>query len=311
MIMKNSVLMTILLSALFVLTPVCAQKHRQSKYIRKYDVLQYLPDSCDGNPATFWRLIIQNNEDFRSTMEKFDNPKGSARKAKDKIDRAAGDMRFFRELHDQTQAEVELNEGVGRMMFGEGDRYGMTFSVSGAREWNAYTTPDGHVTVNLGLVERLKKDPDMLCGVVAHEVCHYMYRHHLIHEYKSLKKEKQNVIGAAFGAAGAAMLNGASAALGKPNENADEEIQGFFDKARKETEMARYKYSREEEAEADIAAYRFLEWIGTDPGKMIEALERINTDYLRNRDEKESDHPTTKFRIEMLKQLTPAPWRSK
>ena len=197
------------------------------------------------------------------------------------------------------------------MMFGDGEFYEMTFAMSGHPEWNAYCTPDGHVNINYGLVKRLQQDPGMLCGVVAHEVCHYMYRHMLVHEYKSLKKEKQNVLGAAFSAAGASMLNGVAAAAGKPNENADEEIQGFFDKAIEETELARYKYSREEEAEADIVAYRFLEWIGTDPGKMIEALERINTDYLRSGDEKESDHPTTKFRIEMLKQLTPAPWRIK
>ena len=293
---------------IIILIPVCAQKQKQSRYIKKYDVLQYLPNKSDGNPATFWKLIIDNNKEFKGTMAKFDNPKGSAKQAKEKIDKAVANMKSYREMRESTPADEELNKGVQKMMFGDGDNYGMTFSVSTNKEWNAFCTPDGHVLVNIGLIEVLKKDPDMLYGVVAHEICHYIYRHVLIHEYKSIKKEKQNMIGAAIGAAGTAIGNAAAASAGEQGEYGAEQYTSWYDTAREQSEMAKYKYSREEEAEADIVAYRFLEWIGVDPEKYIEAHEKINLDYLRGTDDKESDHPSTKFRIEMLKQLTPAPW---
>ena len=73
--------------------------------------------------------------------------------------------------------------------------------------------------------------------------------------------------------------------------------------------MFHYKYDREQEIEADIVAYRFLEWIGIDPAEFIMALERTNLDNLTGAGEKDSDHPSTEFRVGLLKQLEPAKYR--
>lgn len=289
---------------------VFAQKAKQNKYIKNYDVLQYLPEKTDNNPETFWKNITENNQEFRKNMEKFNSPKGSAKQAKNKIESAALRMKSARAMNRPTPEDEKLNNGNRKMVFSNGDDYGVTFGVSSDREWNAYCTPDGHVNINYGLIERLKKDPEMLCGVVAHEVCHYMYRHLLIHEYKSLKKEKQNMIGAAFGAVGTAIGNAAAASGGVQKDYSSDQYTSWFDTAKQQSDMARYKYSREEEAEADIVAYRFLEWIGADPNKYIEALERIDTGFNSSMDDSESDHPTIEFRVGMLRQLKPAPWRN-
>lgn len=37
------------------------------------------------------------------------------------------------------------------------------------------------------------------------------------------------------------------------------------------------RYSREQEIESDIAAYRFLQFIGADPNIMIRVLDKIAT----------------------------------
>lgn len=282
---------------------------QKGKYIKKYDVLQYLTTECDRQPSTFWKMIAENNTEFRNTMKKFDNPKGSAKKAKERVGNSADMMKSLRDMRDFTPAEEEQNAKVRKMMFGEGDNYGMMFGVSNDDEWNAYCTPDGYVNVNIGLINRLGRDPEMLCGVIAHEVCHYIYRHMLIHEYKSLKKEKQNMIGAAIGAAGTAIGNVAAASAGLDKDYSADQYTSYFDIAREQSELSRYKYSREEEIEADIVAYRFMEWIGANPMKYIEALARINLDNLTGNNGEKSNHPSTTFRMDLLRDLRPAPFR--
>ena len=287
---------------------VHAQKAKQNRYVKQYDVLKYLPEKSDNNPATFWKMITTYNGDFQNIMAKFNNPKGYAKKAKEKIDNAVSLMSISRNV--LSSEEKEMNAGIRKMMFGEGDDYGMVFKVDVEKqELNAYVAPDGYATVNFSLVERLKKDPDMLCGVVAHEVCHYLYRHALVNEYKAVKKATENMIGAAIGAAGTAIGNAAAASAGVQSNYGPEQYTSWFDKAREQSDMARYRYSREQEAEADIVAYRFMEWIGADPTKYIEALRTIDP-YDRNSNDKESDHPSTGFRIGMLQILKPAPWSS-
>ncbi|MBR5633683.1 MAG: hypothetical protein IKW78_00660, partial [Prevotella sp.] len=76
--------------ALFVAVNICAQQS-QTKLTRKQkkkvkianelDVLKYLPSNSDGKQITFWQAIVDNNDDFKTIMSKFDNPSGLAKQA--------------------------------------------------------------------------------------------------------------------------------------------------------------------------------------------------------------------------------------
>ena len=72
------------------------------------------------------------------------------------------------------------------------------------------------------------------------------------------------------------------------------------------TILSNYKYSREQEIEADILAYRFLEFMGVSPEDYIKALENLvenNYELLKYTDDKFSDHPFIMHRINILRML--------
>lgn len=284
---------------------VQGQTQKYAKYVKKYDVIQYLPPTCDKNPGTFWRAITENNHEFQQQMKKFDNPKGLAKKALQKIgDYSSGNTTM-------TENQRKLSTDIAKKMLGDGDNYGMVFAVSSDEEWNAYSLPDGRVYINKGLLNKLDYDEEMILGILAHEVAHYLLRHQLVHEYKSLKKEQQNNIGAAIGAVGTAVGNIAAASAGVDKDYGSEQYTQWFDSAKKQSTLARFKYSRDEETEADIIAYRFLEWTGHNPENYALALEKINIDYLITKDDKEREHPTTEFRVGVLRQIQSAPFAEK
>lgn len=64
----------------------------------------------------------------------------------------------------------------------------------------------------------------------------------------------------------------------------------------------RYKYSREQEVEADIIAYRFLEYMGLGGENYINALRAIGYENDAYYDDT-SSHPTTEFRVKLLEYL--------
>ncbi len=296
---------------LIILIPVTivAQKRKYEKYIKKYDVLQYLPAEKAGNPSVFWRCVVNNNPALNKYIDKILEPKGLFKKAVNEV--AA--MNVKNEAADRIAPKLEseeLDKDLHRAMLGDschGEK--IKFCVLNIDEWNASSTPDGHIYINYGLMKRLNFKDYLLAGVLAHEIAHYMLRHILIHRYKYLKKERENNIGAAIGMTGTAIGNLAAASAGVSNGSSEEQKQQYqqiWDNAKKQTAAFYYKYGRDEEIEADIIAYRFLEWVGIDPQKYIETLNMINLDSLTGAGEEDSDHPSTEDRVGILSQLKPA-----
>lgn len=164
-------------------------------------------------------------------------------------------------LIDQSLPKMDmgvLNEMLNAELLdaGENDEM-MTFCVLNDEEWNASCTPDGHVYINYGLIKRLGEKDELLFGVLAHEIAHYMLRHHLMHTYKTLKREKLNNVGAAIGMAGTAVGNLAAASAGVSagtSEEQSDQYQRYWDSAKHNTRLYKYRYGREEELEADIIA---------------------------------------------------------
>lgn len=287
---------------------VCAQK-KYEKYIRKYDVVQYLPERCDSNPSTFWRTIVNNNPVLKENIGKMTNPKGSMKEAMDKVQRINSENA----LRDQSLPKMDLgplNEMLNAELLDAGeDDPVMTFCVLDKEEWNAGCTPDGHVYINYGLVKKLGKSDEMLFGVLAHEITHFMLKHTLMHIYRTLKREKTNNVVAGVAVLGMGVGSMAAAGSGYYDPNMSQRYQDVLDGAKESTNMFYYRYGRDEELEADIVAYRFLEWIGIDPSNYIKALGLIDLDNLTGAGKKDSDHPSTAFRVELLRQLIPAGYK--
>jgi len=284
---------------------VTAQKAKYDKLIKKYDVLQYLPDSCDRSPVTFWKAVVNNNPLLNKNLEKFLNPKGSAREALDKVNSIR--LRAISEDSQLPKLDYkDFNENIHREILGNvSGTEQMSFSVLNNEEWNAFCSPEGHVYINVGLIKRLDSNNEMVVGVLVHEIAHYLLRHMLMHEYECIKKEKKNNLAAAIGVVGIGAANMVAASNGYYDEGQEQYYHEIVEGAKEWTRNFYYRYSREQEIESDICAYRFLEWVGDDPNLYIQALEKINLDLFTS-DDKDSDHPTIEFRTELLKKLQPA-----
>ena len=79
-------------------------------------------------------------------------------------------------------------------------------------------------------------------------------------------------------------------------------MRNFFDGVDDISHNYYCRYSREQEIECDIIAYRFLEFMGIDPMNYVSALKKLGTehDYLYS---KKWDHPTVTERINVLEAL--------
>ena len=133
---------------------------------------------------------------------------------------------------------------------------------------------------------------------------HYIIQHAYIHQWKSDKYENKNKIIAAVmsGLVAASDAYAVSQGAKVDTDSTSEYIENTFEEAAKDSYLYGFKYSREQELEADIIAVRFLEWIGLDPIIYIDTLKHLGTAYDHLITET-SDHPTTQYRIDFLSHL--------
>ncbi|MDP3937430.1 MAG: M48 family metallopeptidase [Deltaproteobacteria bacterium] len=148
---------------------------------------------------------------------------------------------------------------------------------------NAVAGPGGIIVIYQGLLDRTDS-PEALAGVLAHEMQHVARRHimriFLEHASSSV------LIAAATGEGGEALTFGLQNAM----------MLGFL------------RYSREHEAEADMAGFRMMEGAGIDPRGMIgffELLQKEESDAPPGMLTYLSTHPGTNSRIASLRSHLP------
>jgi len=174
-------------------------------------------------------------------------------------------------------------------------------------EFNASTYPTGFIAINTGLIEKL--DTMEIVAVVAHEIEHFVARHSLNHIYAVKKKERNNKMWAEIGGALAATavayagaVNGQYASTNNAQYTQNVILAGSaFDKdAYLASSRYKMRYSREQEIESDIAAYRFLQFIGVDPKVYLGVLDKIAAMEGYKKTSKKDNHPSAVFRKKVL-----------
>ena len=280
-----------------------AQSNRS--ILSKNDIIQYLPEISDGNAESFWNYVVAENKDFLSTMDKILNKNGSSAKAARKnIANALGktEAYYANDAVLLTNIDSAKFDVLGHTSLADKIHvYYLPFN-----DVNAFCTPEINVYVYEGLLNSLPKDDIYLCflGLLAHEFSHGLLYHALTHEYKTIKKEKQNNLVAGIASGLAIAHDSYSKARGTESmiPDTEEYISKVYSWANKETLLYQYKYSREMEYQADIVAFRFLDWIGVGGEKYIKLLQSIKQPF-ENSDEY-SDHASTDERITLLQYLS-------
>ena len=197
------------------------------------------------------------------------------------------------------------------VLLGEYEDVDESFSIrlKDSEELNAFSTPDGQVFIYSGLLDQLfdcSEEPiTCIYAILAHEFTHVFFRHALVSLYKKYKKENSNEIIAGI-AIGAAVFN-ESYSKAREVESQIDDVQEYskniLELIDRETLLYFFKYSRTQEYQSDIVAFRLLDWLGLDGEHVIEALQLINNPFDIGSDEY-NDHPSTQDRIKLLRYLT-------
>lgn len=154
---------------------------------------------------------------------------------------------------------------------------------------NASITSFGVLEFTVPLLQML--DVDELLGVVAHEMVHYKLLHPEINFYAKQKKARDNEIwaGVITGLyAGASMVGpsmsasaGVSVSQSQMNQIAYNNVLAgyvFSDALGENAEKWGYKYTRQQELEADMIAAQLMDELGIGRNKLISAFEKLRKD---------------------------------
>ena len=148
-------------------------------------------------------------------------------------------------------------------------------------------------------------------GYVAHEFAHGALLHHVRSFYAEAKERRKNELlgGIAAGlnglAAGMETYNAVAYGIRPSGTDYGAIISNIDTDVKNSTFKYLFKFNREQEFEADLFAYRFLEHLGCGE-EFINGLRILGTQYDYMFDEY-SDHPTTSTRINFLNYVAEHP----
>lgn len=278
------------------------------KVLYNHDVADFFADGFKPSPEMYWQTIQKNNVRFNEAFNAAQN-----NKLKD-VKKAFSKIAYYCKIHSETYHTLVDKQfiadsllcclGVSSLLKDANIRFVDDSQI------NALTSPLGDIMIFRGLAERLNWNFELLLGVAAHEMTHYILQHSFCELYERSKKEKRSKLLADLAGAVAISAGAAAdiyAASNGVNTNASSTEAGIriWDSSRKAAseylENFMSKYSKELEYEADIIAYRFLQFCGYSPSSYIEILKLIKSDYeeFSNND----THPLTKDRISLLENI--------
>lgn len=257
-------------------------------------------DSLDLD--TFWEAVCAVNKNY--TKYQADQSKFKRKCLIEFADILYNSSCYFPE---SDSAELAAVAWINRNLAGDRRAVNRIFVDSGAP--NASVMPNGVVLVSESLMKMM--DTEELAGILGHEIAHYKLRHAEVNYYATKKKERNNEIWAG-------VLGGLTAAVygagqGMSGQKVDQQVvQNMVYASRaiaaENAENWGFRYSRNQELEADLAAANLLDYIGVGRDKLISAFKKLQAydrrmgirPAVRKKDRKKDTHPTWDERIFIL-----------
>ncbi len=266
----------------------------------------------DIEPAYFWYRLQQTNvtyNELEAALKRPSKPKT--------LEKAINYMNKNQSLLEASLVKCspyktgEIEKGLDSLICGSKSFF-KEIRVYPAEQPNAFATPYGEIYLTEALVRRMNFNNDLLMGICAHEAAHYFLQHSLSAKWKQEKKEKSSKIWGGIAAGLYAVAQGAETMYGASNgvtydqnyyDNMASTTTDLYDSFQKDAYYFQFKYSRSQELEADLAAYRFCETMGVGGYSYIVALELLGNEDSSVKVEKEDSHPTIAYRVNLLKHL--------
>jgi len=298
------------LLVLLFLEPISSggQNKTFEKLIKEYDVKEAICGIEERSPVAFWNAVWQNNGRLAKLTKAVEKGTDAAIKAK----RNLWEAHVLSEHHYST---LPLVEGWGRVsdtLYADLGIRNVFKDVSIAfvidDNYNAFTLPDGRIFIADTLILSDDFNYKNILGITAHEVAHFLLQHTFSNAYGTQCKLQTNQIVAGIASAVNVAANAYAQANGAVDGGSWDSVEkttiSLFENAQNDAlGRFKYKFSREQEIEADIIAYRFLEFVGYGGQHYIDALKTLNTVDEGMKADKDSTHPTTTFRIALLEYM--------
>ena len=276
------------------------------RYIEKYDVADEAKSVSSSSPTDFWRAMLDNNELFFKFAR---DPKKKRGAEKEALRKTENLPRFYPQYD---RSVVESMQGFcDTLLIDMGIRdlpIKCSLHVVYSDEPNAFCTltEEGFaMCLTSGLLLLRGINYHMLMGYVAHEFVHGALKHQMRSFYANAKERRRNqllggiAIGLNVAAAGVEVYNAAAYGIQPSGSDYGAAINNIETDIKVSTLKYSFKYSREQEIEADLIAFRFLENLGYGED-FINSLRILGTDYDALYSDY-SDHPTISFRIRFIK----------
>lgn len=280
--------------------------------IALYDIKEYIENVEFENPKDFWDVVVEHSANYQKLYEAYN------RQRKPKLLQTAIDEINNNEASINTYlrmcypyAPSELEYALQEKLIGQSHSI-KDFRIYPGDDINAFATPYGQIYLTEGLVRRYHFNNNLLIGVCAHEMTHYECRHSLIGKWQQLEKERKNEIlgGIAAGlSAGAMIASGMTMAANGATlddsywDNSFKLSLAIAETFEEGAYYFKFKYSRAQELESDIIAYRFCEAMGIGSYAYILALQLLGDNDFYLKADTTDDHPTTAYRVLLLKYL--------
>ena len=303
--MKKSLALIFLVFSTVIAYSANVEK-QYKKLIENYDIADEAKSVTPVNTAAFWGTALDNNELCNKFIKDLQKNKGAEKEALSKTTQLP---RFYPQYDETIVDSMQGFCDTILMDMGIADLdIKCSLHMVHSDKANAFTalTEDGFaMCITTELASKKGITYEILMGYVAHEFTHGALLHHARGFYAQAKERRKNELlgGIAAGlnclAAGMEAYN--AAAYDTPTSETDygATISNIGNDIKISTLKYSFKYSREQEFEADLFAYRFLEHIGKGE-EYINGLRILGTAYDALYDEY-NDHPTIASRIDFLK----------
>lgn len=300
--MKKAALFLIILISALDINAANIQKQFKN-LIENYDVSDEAKSVEKNSPAVFWSVMKNTNELYTRFTKDLKKNKGAEKEA---LERTLLLPRFYPQYDDSIVESMQgfcdtllINMGIAEL------NLNCSLHMIKSDEINAFTAlteDDGFaMCFTTSLFNKKGMTYDILQGIIAHEFAHGILRHHIRSIYAVAKERRKNELIGAI----AAGLNGFAAGYEAAtygtatSNNYSASISDINIDIKVSTLKFSLGYSREQEYEADLIAYRFLENLGRGED-YINALRVLGSAYDVLYSEY-FDHPNITARIEFLK----------
>lgn len=301
-------LLTILIIAIVSL-PAKAQSSKAVKYIKKYDVLEIVRELPKDNPALFWSTVQMNNRRVGEIKDAINSDNKTALQAADLVVNSGAAMQNYDYI---VEGYEELADRIAHDLGFEDGHRRLPMKIIQDNSVNASMDGIGQMRIHLGALKEFTYEE--LLAVCAHEAAHYACFHVMDMAWKGERKRKRNrfwaeletglLVGAAAATSAYGISNGIDmSAANNIIANADYFLETSYADADNATVRFTFRYSRDEELEADIIAYRFMEHMGYGTEHWISAIKKMMAKGGHTKATKYDDHPLPVFRWEVLETM--------